>query len=389
MRVLVVCSGNICRSPMAEGLLRHRLRGDEKERMAVSSAGTLNLEGEPADPDAVAAAAEAGIDISDHRSRGISAAMVREADLILVMTEEHARRVGRMTADPPAIHLLGSYLPATSRAAGGVEIDDPLGQGPAAFRACLRRMERAVEGFLSRWRSGSPRTAPGGEGGAGESQVVEDAEQRYFRRVEERILQARGGGAGLSSMEFHIVDGWWKRHLPLWLVLEALEEAAGSWAPGEAPRGFIRKAEAEVEARTEEAGLAPPASGAQRMEGGAREGRAALERELSASLVRLGGAHPEIESALKGILETLRHARKGAKASPGEILRARERLCQAARASLPMGAMEAIEIEERARLSALAGRLSPEARHHALHRLIEERLLAWFGLPTMNPDTRG
>jgi protein-tyrosine phosphatase len=88
--ILVVCTGNVCRSPMAEGILREALRerfGDEAP--VVHSAGTAGWEGSGAMVEAVAAAAERGVDISRHVARRLTPAMVRDADLTLAMAREH------------------------------------------------------------------------------------------------------------------------------------------------------------------------------------------------------------------------------------------------------------------------------------------------------------
>jgi protein-tyrosine phosphatase len=87
-RILAVCIGNVCRSPMAEGLLKHALPGYE-----VRSAGIGALIGRPAEPFAVQLMAEQGIDISEHRAQQISGQLVAWANLILVMDLEQKKFV--------------------------------------------------------------------------------------------------------------------------------------------------------------------------------------------------------------------------------------------------------------------------------------------------------
>jgi protein-tyrosine phosphatase len=100
-RVLVVCTGNVCRSPIAEGMLRaafvERLGEQAPE---VASAGTMGWGGSRADPNSIAAAAERGVDISLHVARVLSASELGSADLVLAMGAEHADAVRR--ADPTA-----------------------------------------------------------------------------------------------------------------------------------------------------------------------------------------------------------------------------------------------------------------------------------------------
>lgn len=89
--ILLVCTGNLCRSPMALGLLRQRLADKGLDsRYQVRSAGVWAVDGRPASENAVAVLAERGIDISDHIAHTLTAADMAESDLILVMSREHA-----------------------------------------------------------------------------------------------------------------------------------------------------------------------------------------------------------------------------------------------------------------------------------------------------------
>ena len=94
-RVLIVCVGNICRSPMAEGLLRARIR--HRPGFQVSSAGVGALVGHPADPLAVELMAARGIDITGHRARQVTQEMLAAVDLVLVMEKGHQDEVHRMS----------------------------------------------------------------------------------------------------------------------------------------------------------------------------------------------------------------------------------------------------------------------------------------------------
>ena len=92
--ILVVCTGNVCRSPIAEGLLRVALEARlGAEAPDVTSAGTMGWAGSGADPNSVAAAAERGVDISGHRARELEPAEIARSALILGMATEHARAV--------------------------------------------------------------------------------------------------------------------------------------------------------------------------------------------------------------------------------------------------------------------------------------------------------
>lgn len=95
--ILVVCTGNVCRSPIAEGMLRAALLARMGEDAPlVRSAGTAAWEGSGAMPESVGAAAERGVDIRAHEARVVSTAMVEEADLVLAMAAEHREEVARL-----------------------------------------------------------------------------------------------------------------------------------------------------------------------------------------------------------------------------------------------------------------------------------------------------
>ena len=88
--ILIVCTANICRSPVAEGLLRRRLEDEFMDGWTVSSAGTWAVNERGASQNSIVVMEQRGIDINDHVARGVDAGMLREADLILCMESSHA-----------------------------------------------------------------------------------------------------------------------------------------------------------------------------------------------------------------------------------------------------------------------------------------------------------
>lgn len=92
--ILFVCTGNLCRSPMADGLLSQRLDQEGLDRRyQVSSAGVWAVHGRPASENSVAVMAERGIDISGHIAHTLSAEDMAEADLVLVMSRDHKQMI--------------------------------------------------------------------------------------------------------------------------------------------------------------------------------------------------------------------------------------------------------------------------------------------------------
>lgn len=139
--VLVLCHGNICRSPYAERLLADRLPG-----VRVRSAGLAADDDRPADADAVRAAMRRGVSLASHRSRRLRPEDVRAADLVLGMEGRHLHGLVRQV-DPARGFLLGEFLPDAPHT-----IPDPWGRPDAFFDAVFARIEIATEALARRLR---------------------------------------------------------------------------------------------------------------------------------------------------------------------------------------------------------------------------------------------
>lgn len=140
-KVLVVCTGNTCRSPMAAGWLNRKLA--DKGWIA-ESAGVAAWGGSPASPEAVDAMREIGVDISAHRSRRLTQAMADGADIILAATEAHRQDIlGKCPGAAPKTFLLDSFGAAPPR-----DIADPVGLSLDVYRHVRTELVRALGDFL-------------------------------------------------------------------------------------------------------------------------------------------------------------------------------------------------------------------------------------------------
>ena len=140
-KVLMVCTGNTCRSPMAAGWLNQKLAD---KGWVAESAGVAAWGGDGASPEAVEVMREIGVDISAHRNRKLTRALVDEAAIILAMTDGHRREIERRFPEAAAkVRLVKSF-----GAAPAEDVADPFGASVDAYRHVRDELIQALGDFL-------------------------------------------------------------------------------------------------------------------------------------------------------------------------------------------------------------------------------------------------
>ncbi len=146
--ILIVCSGNSCRSPMAEGILHDFLVDKYGDRVRVHSAGTLGIFDVPAADMAIRVCRELEVDISSHRSKGVTTHMIAQADLILCMAYHHKADI--ISSFPPAeskTFLLKEFAGSSDP---NLDVPDPIGGDYQIYTTSRDEIHKLIEMSLDR-----------------------------------------------------------------------------------------------------------------------------------------------------------------------------------------------------------------------------------------------
>jgi len=140
-KILFVCTGNICRSPMAEHLLRDRLAKDSE--WEVASAGIMAGRGMTASDEAIEALGERGIDLSSHRSQPVDRELVDASAIVVVMTDSHLQQMDDMFPD-----FRGKFFMMKSFDSKTRDIGDPIGLSADVYRRVRGEIESSLPGLI-------------------------------------------------------------------------------------------------------------------------------------------------------------------------------------------------------------------------------------------------
>jgi protein-tyrosine-phosphatase len=156
-QILLVCTGNICRSPLAAALLQRALAQRGIEGIDVYSAGTGAWDGAPVSEGAYLVGLERGLDLSGHRARLLTRELVEAADLVLTMARHHRARVDELGGEG-RVFVLGEYA---GREGDAAEVSDPFGGDLDVYRDTCSELEAliqtAAERIVREFTSGSQR----------------------------------------------------------------------------------------------------------------------------------------------------------------------------------------------------------------------------------------
>ncbi len=147
-RVLFVCTGNTCRSPMAEGLLK-KMSQENGLDLEVQSAGLAAFAGLPVSPEAVEACRAKGVDISTHQTQPLGKTLVIESDLIITMTGKHKEMIVKKM---PSLETKVSVL-SEMAGEGIVDVEDPVGQPLEVYQGALDQIEKYLSKSLDRLKN--------------------------------------------------------------------------------------------------------------------------------------------------------------------------------------------------------------------------------------------
>lgn len=192
------------RSPLAAAMLRAEIARDVRKDIEVASAGTIDSWALPPLSEAAELASEAGLDLSAHRSLQATAAMLADADQILVMESYHREWIEK--EHPVAAvkcRLLSEYAGPECGISPGEDVPDAIGEEIESFHRTFSILSHCVHRFYR--------------------ELPAPPEEVYTQAIEERFRLRRRTPLTLSPADYELAGRWWQQGIPLWIVIESID----------------------------------------------------------------------------------------------------------------------------------------------------------------------